>query len=203
MNKDFYNELQILYVSLTERFSKFSDYYYDGSYKCYNGKYFFLREEKKEFLEKLSTVKIGDIYSTKYKEEIGSPKNYLDRFLVTFQEDKVCIVDGLGQIVLYYILFLLKPELENFIQELEDAKETFKGFITYDEHFIYFDYVNFFETWTKKFENNNNMQLLMHLFTKTNSRIITINFRGGIEINFTEIKKMYSRLEYFDFSALA
>ncbi|WP_419494913.1 hypothetical protein [Chryseobacterium bernardetii] len=202
MNKDFYNELQFLYVSLTERFSKYSDYRYDGFYKCYNRKYFFLRDEKREFLEKLSTIKIGDIYSSKYKEEIGFPQRYLDSLLVFFHEEKVCIIDGLGQIILYYILFLLKLQLETFINELDDAKERLKGYVTSDENFIYFDYVTFFENWAKKFEGNNDMQMLIHLFTKTNSNIITISFSSKIEINFSKIKEMYSRLEYFNFMIL-
>jgi len=202
MNKDFYNELQFLYVSLTERFSKYSDYRYDGFYKCYNRKYFFLRDEKRAFLEELSAITIGDIYSTNYKEEIGFPQNYLQNFLIMFHEDRVCIIDGLGQIILYYILFMLKSELETFINELNHAKEKLQGFITSDENFVYFDYVTFFENWAKKFEGNNSMQILLHLFTKTNSNIITISFNGKIEINFTKIKEMYSRLEYFDFTKL-
>ena len=39
MNKDFYNELQFSYVSLTKRFAKYSDYSFDCFYKCYNDQY--------------------------------------------------------------------------------------------------------------------------------------------------------------------
>lgn len=202
MDKDFYNELQILYVSLTERFAKYSDYTYNGFYKCYNGKYFFLRDEKKEFLEKLSKITINDIYIEEYKSKYVLSQTFLESSLVKFCEDKLCIINGLGQIILYYILYLLKNELDEFINCLDKTKKNPNRFITYDENNIYFDYTEFFEYWVKPFEGNTNMEMLIHLFFKTNSYIITLNFRGKIEISESNIKEMRDHLKYFDFTKL-
>lgn len=202
MNKDFYNELQFLYVSLTERFAKYSDYSYDGFYKCYNDQYFFLRHEKKIFLEKLSRISIKDIYSEEYKKETLFSQNYLDSKLVKFCENRICIIDGLGQIIFYYILFLLKEELDFFIKKMEETKSNPNDLITNDESRIYFYYTEFFEKWVKQFEVSENMKMLIHLFTKTNSNVITINFYEKIEINEAKIKEMKDRINYFDFSIL-
>ncbi|WP_304342928.1 hypothetical protein [Chryseobacterium koreense] len=202
MNQDFYNELQFLYVSLTERFLKYTDYTYDGFYKCYNENYFFLRDEKKVFLQKLSEMSLKEIYSEKYKNETVFSEDYLDSKLIKFCENRICIIDGLGQITFYYILSLLQDELDAFINTIEQVKSIPNGFITSDEHRIYFAYTEFFERWVKQFEGNEKMKMLIHLFTKTNSNIITINFNGKIEINESKIKDMKSRLEYFDFSKL-
>ena len=202
MNQDFYNQLQFLYVSLTERFSKYSDYTYDGFYKCYNEKYFFLRDEKKVFLEKLSAISIKEIYSEKYKKETVFSEEYLNSKLVKFCEDRICIIDGLGQIIFYYILFNLKDELDFFLSKISETRSIPNGFITKDEHRIYFTYTEFFERWVKQFEGYENMKMLIHLFTKTNSNIITINFSGKIEINESKINDMKNRLEYFNFSIL-
>ncbi len=202
MNEDFYNELQFLYVSLTERFSKYSDYNYDEFYKCYNDQYFFLRDEKKAFLEKLSNISVDEIYNEKYKKETGFSQTFLENKLVKFGEERVCIIDGLGQIILYYILFLLQNELDYFIEYLKETKSTPNTFITSDEHRTYFKYTEFFEIWVKKFDGNLNMNLLIHLFTKTNSNIISVNFNGKIEINESKIKDMKNRIQYFNFTKL-
>lgn len=194
MNKDFYNELQLLYISLTERFSRYSDYNYDGFYKCYNNQYFFLRDEKKNFLEKLSNITINDIYSEEYKKATCFSEEYLGSELVKFGENKVCIIDGLGQTILYYILSLLKDELDYFIKYMEETKTTPNDFITYDEHHIYFAYTEFFERWVNRFSENQPMEMLIHLFTKTNSYIITVNFNGKIEINEHKIKEISSAI---------
>lgn len=202
MDQDFYNELQFLYVSLTERFSKYSDYTYERFYKCYNEKYFFLRDEKKIFLKKLSEISIKDIYSEEYQKETKFSEEYLNSKLVNFCENRICIIDGLGQIIFYYILFKLKEELDFFNSKISEAKSIPNGFITNDEHRIYFAYTEFFERWVIQFEGYENMKMLIHLFTKTNSNIITVNFNGKIEINESKISDMKNRLNYFDFSIL-
>ncbi|WP_326984121.1 hypothetical protein VUJ46_06125 [Chryseobacterium sp. MYb264] len=198
MTIDFYNELQTLYVALT-KYPSYSDYYYNENYKCFNNNYFFLRGERTEFLEKLSEISIIDIYSDTYKKEMFFSEKYLNQKLITFDKDRICIIDGLGQIIYYYILHILKIELEEFIQELESSKTDLRGYVIFDDIYLKFNYVDFFEHWIKRFEENEKMKMLIHLFTKTKSNVITLNISGEIEINEKKIKKYLDTLKIFNY----
>lgn len=198
MTTDFYNELQSLYVALT-KYPSYSDYHYKENYKCFNNNYFFLRGEKTKFLEKLSQISVDDVYSDIHKKEIFFPEKYLNQKLINFENDRICILDGLGQIIYYYILHLFKTELEEFILALELAKNDLKGYVIYDDIYLKFNYIEFFEHWIKKFEKNEKMRMLIHLFTKTKSNVITLNMNGEIEINEKKIKGYLETIKKFNY----
>ncbi|HCM34031.1 hypothetical protein [Chryseobacterium sp.] len=201
MTTDFYNELQTLYVALS-KYPSYSDYFYKENYKCFNNNYFFLKGERTKFLEKLSNISINDIYSDTHKKEMGFPENYLNQKLINFDENRVCIIDSLGPIIYYYILNNLKPELDEFIKQLELAKKDSRGYVKIDNGYLKFHYVEFFEYWIKRFEGNENMKKLIHLFTKTKSHVININLYDEIEINEKKIIGYIETLQHFNFENL-
>ena len=201
MDIHIYNELQILYVTLTEKFSRIKNYTFDGFYKCFDKECNFVKESKTGILTKLSNYTINDIFSDLGIKEIEFSEEYLNRKIVKIYDDKICIDEYLGFIIYYFILDNLKNEINEFCVDLEKIINKPTTFISVNNQVITFD-VLFFENWIDKYRENKKMQMLLHLFSKTNSNIIVKNFYGQIEINEFEILEINEYLSYFDFNKL-
>ncbi|WP_295677901.1 hypothetical protein, partial [uncultured Empedobacter sp.] len=105
---------------------------------------------------------------------------------------------GFGQIIFYYILSKLENKLDSFIIELEKLENN--GNIIREKHRIIFKFQSIFQYWISSIVSDNEMNMLIHLFTKTNSSIISINIDGHIDIDYSQIMNIKKYISDYDFN---
>lgn len=203
MNHEEYNKICLLYQVLTKRFDFNQNYNYDKWYKCYNADFYGVKNGCLEVLKRFEDLTLRRIYTPEYVSSVPFSDEYLDDILVKISDDKVLVLSELGLVILYFLIYRLQEGINNFLQLLESIKNQYIGFIKIDaddriyrmKGYIYHEFI-------PQFENIKDFKLMFHLFSKTNSNYMSLNWNNEVEIDVFKINKTLESLQNFNFKNL-
>lgn len=196
-----YDRISLLYQFLTKRFHVNQDYQYDGYYKCYNPKYYGVREENLQTLEHFENLSYKDLFTKGYINSKPFGEDYLNAKLVKIEEKRICAQTELGQILLYLLVSKLENSIKEFLSFLESLKEKKLGLIKErEEGKMYIISLNDFNRLQPVLEKIENFRFTFHLLAKTNSGFILRDWNENLEIHINKINDLIVTLKNFDFT---
>ena len=203
MNQEEYNKICLLYQVLTKRFDFNQNYNYEKWNKCYNPEFYGVKNEYLEVLKRFEDLTLRNLYTTEYINSTPFSDEYLDDILVKISDDKVCVHSELGLVTLYFLIYRLQEGINSFLQLLESIKNQYVGFIKTDnDNRIYKIKVYIYDDFIPQFENIKDFKLIFHLFSRTNSNYILLNWNNEVEIDVFKINKTLEGLLNFNFKNL-
>ncbi|MFV8327754.1 hypothetical protein [Flavobacterium sp. ZS1P14] len=203
MDQEEYNKICLLYQVLTKRFDFNQNYNYDKWYKCYNADFYGVKNGYLEVLKRFENLTLRHIYTPEYVSSVPFSDEYLDDVLVKISDDKVRVLSELGLVTLYFLIYRLEEGINNFLQLLESIKKQYVGFIKIDnDNRIYKMKGYIYDELIPQFENIKDFKLMFHLFSKTNSNYMLLNWNNEVEIDVFKINKTLDSLQNFNFKYL-
>ena len=204
MNNNEYDKISLAYQFLTNRFDVRQNYHYSNYYRCYDSNYYGVKGDRLETLKCFENLTLRDIYKKEHIESNYYGEEYLDSKLVVVKENQVCILSELGQVFLYLLVSQLEIGIKQFQALLLELNKEHKGFFRLEDDGkkMVVD-VNMFENEFKnQFEQIENYKYIIHLFGKTNSGFIMLNWNNYLEIHLNKINELLNSLDVFDFSKI-
>lgn len=196
-----YDRISLLYQFLTKRFHVNQNYQYDGYYKCYNPKYYGVREENLQTLEHFENLSYKDMFTEEYIKSKPFGEEYLNAKLVKIEEKRICVQTELGQILLYLLVSKLENSIKEFLSFLDSLKEQKLGLIKErEESKMYIIRLNDFNKLKPDLEKIKNFRFTFHLLAKTNSGFILRDWNENLEIHINKINDLVATLKNFDFT---
>lgn len=203
MTAEEYNRICLVYQFLTKRFNRSQIYQYDGFYRCYDPKYYRVRQEKLQTLKHFENLTLRHIYTGEYLASRPFGEEYINTNLVVVDEDKVCIHTELGYIFLYTLVYKLQDGISSFIALMHNLNETYRGLIkTTEDKKIFKMKVYLYDDFIPQFESIENYRLIFHLFAQTNSNFMVRNWENEVEVNIHKIEELLETLKIFNFQNL-
>ncbi|KIA82424.1 hypothetical protein [Flavobacterium sp. AED] len=203
MGQEEYNKICLLYQVLTKRFDFNQNYNYDKWYKCYNIEFYGVKGNYLEVLKRFEDLTLRHIYTLEYISSVPFSDEYLDDILVKISGDKVGVHPELGLVTLYFLIYRLQEGISNFLLLLETIKNQYVGFIKTDyDNRIYKMKFYAYDEFIPQFENIKDFKLMFHLFSKTNSNYMSLNWNNEVEIDVFKINKTLESLQNFNFKNL-
>lgn len=203
MSTEEYNRLCLLYQVLTKRFDLVQEYSYDRWFKCYNPNFYGVKGQYLETLTRFQELTLRHIYSENYIQSQHFSNEYLDDLVIKVGESKICVHSELGLVILHLLFYKLQIGINQFITLLDNILENSSGLIKTDEEKrVYKMKLYSYDEYIKQFENIQDYGFIFHLFGRTNSSYMTLNWNNEIEIDVFRIKQAILRLVNFNFENL-
>lgn len=203
MSTDEYNRICMLYQVFTKRFDLVQEYSYDRWFKCYNSNFYGVRGQNLETLSRFKELTLRHIYSGNYIQSQHFSDEYLDDLVVKVGENKVCVHSELGLVILHLLFYKLQTGINQFVNLLDIILENSPSLIKTDEEKrVYKMKLYSYDEYLPQFQNIQDYGFIFHLFGRTNSSYMTLNWNNEIEIDVFRIKQALLRLANFNFENL-
>jgi len=200
MNIDEYNKICRVYQSLTKRFDNYQNYFFNGNYIVFDSEFYVVRENL-DILRKFENLTIRHIYGADYIKSKPFGDSYLDSKLVVIEENKVMVNSEMGYILFYILIYKLAKGLEDFKKIISTLDTKYSGHISIEkETKTYKMSIGTYDKILAEFEKSEDLKLIVHLFSRTNSNFIVQNWNSQIEINMAKIEALSDTVKIFDFS---
>ncbi|NUY79656.1 hypothetical protein HUK80_02015 [Flavobacterium sp. MAH-1] len=200
MTTEEYNNISMLYQFLTKRFDINQNYTSSDYHRCYHPNYYGVRGNGLEVLKRFEHLNFQDLYSEEYLKSQFYSQEYLTSKLVIIEENRVCVMPELGSILFYQLISMMKGGITEYLRQLKYIVENKIGIfrLSDDGDLLKFD-LRSYENLLLKFEAIKDFNLFHHLFTKTNSNIIMLNWDNQVEIPIHEIEKFIAHIDHMTF----
>jgi len=199
MNEENYELIRKPFQFLTRRSYHIANIY-DGFYKCYNPQMDGVRDENLDFWKKIENLTLRHIFTAEYLEKSIYPNNYLDANLVVIEENRICIHQEMGMILLHILINKMKDGIEAFTTLMRKIKANYKDYIKVDDHERIFTMkVYRYDEFLVEFANIPDYRFIFHLFFKAKTELITLSWQNEAEIKIYRIDEMIKRLKDFNF----
>ena len=203
MSNEEYKRICSVYQVLTKRFDQNQDYKYEKWFKCYNPDFYGVKGENLDVLTRFKDLTLRHIFSEQYIQSQFFSDEYFDENLVRIEDGKICIHSELGLVTLYLLIYRLRDGINLFLDLLENIKNNYLRYIkTDDGKRIYKMKVYTYNEFIPQFEAIPQFRLIFHLFSRTNSNYMVLNWSNEVEIDIFEIKQTLLRLSNFNFGNL-
>ena len=170
-------------------------------YKCYNPKYYGVRDNHLETLKHFTDLSFRDLYTAEHIAEHHFGDNYLDSKLVKIEEERICLLAELGHVFLYLIVSKLKNGIGQYLELISQLQVEYKGLVrTKEDGKIVVMGIYLIEDLIYRFEQIENYRFIFHLLAKTNSGFLMRDWDNNVEINISRISGLLETVEHFDFS---
>jgi len=203
MTTEEYNKLSLLYQVLTKRFDLVQEYSYDRWFKCYNPNFYGVKGQYLETLKRFQQLTLRHIYKGNYIQSQNFSDEYLDDLVIRVEEHQICVHSELGLVILHILFYKLQTGIYQFITLLDIILEKSPALIKTDkEKRVYKLKLYTYDEYIQQFQNIQDYSFIFHLFGRTNSSYMTIDWNNEIEIDVFRIKQALMRLSNFNFENL-
>jgi len=199
MNDKQYSQLSILYQFITMRFNICQNYDFDRFYKYYDTNLYRVFNENLEVLQLFRNLTLREILTQKRIDKKNYTNAYLDSKLVIIEVNKIYIHLELGVIFFNLLISKFQIGIRNIVSLL---KNNYKGIKISDNGDVLKMKVNLYNDFLSKYEKTENFNFIIHLFAKTNSSIITLNWENEIKINLKYINEILEFSKNYNFDCI-